>query len=65
MKNFLKTYLGFLGLAIYYVIAFIIRIPAYFILLLSTAILLLLVSPIIGERNYKWLNNLYDWYCGD
>lgn len=66
MKNFFKDYLGFIGLAIYYVIAFVIRIPAYFVLLLCVAVLLLLVGPITkSDCNYKWLNNLYDWYSGN
>lgn len=65
MKNFLNNNLGKLGLAIYYVIAFIIRIPVAFVLAFFVIILLLIWGPLTGKDDYKWLNELYNWYCGD
>lgn len=63
MKDFLKTYLGVLGLALYYIIAAIIRIPVAFILLLMMAIFLLIWAPIAhSEYMPKWTCDLYDWY---
>lgn len=63
MKDFLKTYLGVLGLALYYIIAAIIRIPVAFVLLLMMTIFLLIWAPFTGgEYMPKWAGDLYDWY---
>lgn len=65
MKDFLKTYLGFLGLAIYYVLALVIRIPVYFVLVFFVATVNLIVDPIMGRNcSYDWICDLHDWYCG-
>lgn len=65
MKDFLTKYFGILGLAVYYALAIVIRIPVYCILLLVISMLLLIVAPITGKDcNYHWVNRLYDWYCG-
>lgn len=65
MKNFLKKYFGYFGLVIYAVLAVILRIPTFVILFLTIAFMLLIWDPITGkDSNPKWVNRLYDWYCG-
>lgn len=65
MKNFLKKYFGYFGLVIYAVLSVILRIPTFVILLLIIAFVLLIWDPITGNDNCpKWINRLYDWYCG-
>lgn len=65
MKNLLTKYFGLLGLVVYYSLAFVLRIPVALLLVVFIVVFLLIWAPISGNDNTpKWLNNLYDWYCG-
>lgn len=65
MKNFLQKYFGYFGLVIYVVLSVILRIPTFVILLLTIALVLLIWEPITGKDECpKWVNRLYNWYCG-
>lgn len=65
MKNFLQKYFGYFGLVIYAVHSVILRIPAFVILALFIICNVLLWQPITGTDDCpKWVENLYDWYCG-
>ena len=65
MKNFLRNYLGLPGLAIYFVLAIAIRIPAALVFMVIANAYLLIINPLRGDDDCpKWLNDLYDWYCG-
>ena len=66
MKNFLKKYFGYLGLVIYTVLSVILRIPVFVVLTLFIICNLLLWQPITGnDKCPEWIENLYDWYCGN
>lgn len=64
MKKFLTKYFGMFGMLIYILVAFIIRIPVYFILSGYICTKVLLFNAITGsnESSDGWLENLFDWY---
>lgn len=65
MKNFLTKSFGILGLAIYYALAFVVRIPVFVVLSLVVILVMLLWCPLTGSDSCpNWVNSLYDWYCG-
>lgn len=65
MKQFFTKYFGMFGLAFYYPVALILRIPVFVFLVIFLTLVLLIWDPITG-RDYQpnWTNRLYDWYCG-
>lgn len=66
MKNLLTKAFGFIGLIIYYILSTIIRIPVGLFLLAYMVMILLIFKPILRiDYEPKWLNRLYDWYCGE
>lgn len=66
MKNFLTKYFGYLGLVIYFILAFVARIPVALFLAIFITFVLLILDPIIGrDLTPHWVNRLYDWYRGE
>ena len=65
MKDVLTKYFGILGLVVYYPIALIVRIPVAVFLAIYIIFVLLIWNPLTGKDDTaRWLNRLYDWYCG-
>jgi hypothetical protein len=67
MKKFLTKYFGILGVVLYYIYAVIARIPVFVFLTISVVTVLLIWNPFLkrDDSSPRWMNNLYDWYCGN
>lgn len=66
MKNFLSKCFGIFGVALYYILAIIIRIPVAVFLLVVIAFFLIILNPILGrDDTADWIGDLYKWYLGE
>lgn len=65
MKEFVKKYLGFPGLAIYYLIAILARIICLPFLMVIGNIFLFFYGPLSGKSDFvpEWFSAWYKWYC--
>lgn len=65
MKEFLRKFLGFPGLAIYYVIAIASRIVSLTILVPMGVFFLFFYGPLSGKSDFVpgWFSQSYKWYC--
>lgn len=67
MKLFLRNLFGIFGIALYYVLSFIIRIPVFVFLLVYILVGFLVLDPLFKMHltDARWFGELYDWYRGD